>query len=107
MMQPKMLILDEPTLGLAPVILEQLSKALEKVRQSDSIIVLLDEPCTTKPAPKHKIFRYLLRGLAIERPNQVWRADITHGPVPDAERAAVLNEIKVQFKRKGRVLEVE
>jgi hypothetical protein len=30
MMQPKILILDEPTLGLAPVILEQLSKALEK-----------------------------------------------------------------------------
>ena len=28
MMQPKLLILDEPTLGLAPVILEQLSKAL-------------------------------------------------------------------------------
>jgi branched-chain amino acid transport system ATP-binding protein len=71
MMQPKILILDEPTLGLAPVILEQLSKALEKVRQSDSITVRLDEPCTTKPAPKHKIFRYLLRGLAIERPNQV------------------------------------
>ena len=32
MMQPKLLILDEPTLGLAPVILEQLSKALERLR---------------------------------------------------------------------------
>jgi ABC-type branched-subunit amino acid transport system ATPase component len=59
----KVLILDEPNLGLAPVILEQLSKALEKVQQSDSITVLLDEPRTTKPAPKHKIFRYLLAVL--------------------------------------------
>ena len=34
MMKPKLLILDEPTLGLAPVILEQLSKALERLRQT-------------------------------------------------------------------------
>jgi len=34
---PKLLILDEPTLGLAPVILEQLSKALEKLRQTTPI----------------------------------------------------------------------
>ena len=32
MMQPRLLILDEPTLGLAPVILEQLSRALETLR---------------------------------------------------------------------------
>ena len=41
MMQPKILILDEPTLGLALVILEQLSKALEKLRQTTEITVLL------------------------------------------------------------------
>ena len=34
MMKPKLLILDEPTLGLAPVILEQISKALERLRQT-------------------------------------------------------------------------
>src|ERR1700745_216453 len=43
MMQPQILILDEPTLGLAPVILEQLSKALERLRQTTSITVLLGE----------------------------------------------------------------
>jgi branched-chain amino acid transport system ATP-binding protein len=43
MMQPKILILDEPTLGLAPVILEQLSKALERLRQTTPITVLLGE----------------------------------------------------------------
>jgi branched-chain amino acid transport system ATP-binding protein len=43
MMQPKLLILDEPTLGLAPVILEQLSKALDALQKSTPITVLLGE----------------------------------------------------------------
>ncbi len=43
MMQPKLLILDEPTLGLAPVILEQLSKALDRLRKTTPITVLLGE----------------------------------------------------------------
>jgi branched-chain amino acid transport system ATP-binding protein len=43
MMQPRLLILDEPTLGLAPVILEQLSKALEQLQQTTPITVLLGE----------------------------------------------------------------
>ena len=34
-------------------------------------------PNTSKPAPGHKIYPYLLRGLAIDRPNQVWATDIT------------------------------
>jgi hypothetical protein len=36
------------------------------------IAALGPKPRTTKPAPGHKIFPYLLRGLAIERPNHVW-----------------------------------
>ncbi|HVW55248.1 MAG TPA: ATP-binding cassette domain-containing protein [Rhizobiaceae bacterium] len=51
MMQPKLLILDEPTLGLAPVILEQLSKALEQLRQTTSITVLLGEQNVTFALP--------------------------------------------------------
>ena len=38
-------------------------------------------PRTTKPEPGHKIFPYLLRGLAITRPNQVWCMDITYIPM--------------------------
>jgi ABC-type branched-subunit amino acid transport system ATPase component len=51
MMKPKLLILDEPTLGLAPVILELLSKALEKLRQSTPITVLLGEQNVTFALP--------------------------------------------------------
>src|SRR5512132_468338 len=36
---------------------------------------------TTKPQHGHKIFPYLLRDLVIERPNQVWAADITYIPI--------------------------
>jgi branched-chain amino acid transport system ATP-binding protein len=51
MMKPKLLILDEPTLGLAPVILETLSKALEKLRATTTISVLLGEQNVTFALP--------------------------------------------------------
>lgn len=35
-------------------------------------------PNTSKPAPEHKIYPYLLRGLEIAHPNQVWCADVTY-----------------------------
>ena len=38
-------------------------------------------PRTRAPHPAHRIYPYLLRGLAIDRPNQVWCADITYIPV--------------------------
>jgi putative transposase len=38
-------------------------------------------PNTSKPAPGHKIYPYLLRDLAIARPNQVWATDITYIPM--------------------------
>lgn len=42
---------------------------------------LYRRPNTSKPAPGHKIFPYLLRGLKVERPNQVWAMDITYIPM--------------------------
>jgi transposase InsO family protein len=45
------------------------------------IAALGPKPRTSKPAPGHKIFPYLLRGVAIERPNQVRCADITYIPI--------------------------
>ena len=42
---------------------------------------LAPKPGTSRPAPGHRIYPYLLRGLSIERPNQVWAADITYIPM--------------------------
>ena len=38
-------------------------------------------PRTSQPQPGHRVFPYLLRGLQIERPHQVWCADITYIPL--------------------------
>jgi branched-chain amino acid transport system ATP-binding protein len=69
MMQPKLLILDEPTLGLAPVILEQLSKALERLRQTTDITVLLGEQNVTFALP------HADRVYVLEHARIVWEGD--------------------------------
>ena len=45
------------------------------------IEALYRRPRTTKPELGHKIYPYLLRGMAIARPNQVWAMDITYIPM--------------------------
>jgi putative transposase len=39
------------------------------------------KPNLSRPAPGHEIYPYLLRGVAIERPNHVWSTDITYIPM--------------------------
>ena len=57
------------------------------------IEALYRRPRTTKPEPGHKVYPYLLRGMEVVRPNQVWAMDITY--IPTAKGfvylAAVLN----------------
>ncbi len=45
------------------------------------IEALYRKPNTSKTHPHHRIYPYLLRGLAITRPNQVWATDITYIPL--------------------------
>ena len=45
------------------------------------IEALYRRPNTSRPAPGHKIYPYLLRGLTVECPNQVWAMDITYIPM--------------------------
>jgi putative transposase len=45
------------------------------------IEALYRRPRTTRPEPGHKIYPYLLRGMEITRPNQVWAMDITYIPM--------------------------
>src|SRR5688572_18724561 len=45
------------------------------------IEALYRRPKTSKPAPGHKVYPYLLRNMAVTRPNQVWAMDITYVPM--------------------------
>ena len=45
------------------------------------IEALYRRPGSSTPAPGHKIYPYLLRGLKVDRPNQVWAMDITYIPM--------------------------
>jgi len=44
------------------------------------LVPIYQEPNTSKKHPQHKIWPYLLRTVVIDRPNQVWCADITYIP---------------------------
>jgi putative transposase len=54
---------------------------MQRLMRQMGIEALGPKPRTTKPAPGHKVYPYLLRGLTFDRPNQVWAADITYLPI--------------------------
>jgi len=54
---------------------------VKTLMQKMGIEALYRRPRTSKPEPGHKVYPYLLRGLEITRPNQVWAMDITYIPM--------------------------
>ena len=56
-------------------------KRVRRLMRLMGIEALGPKPRTTQRAPGHKIFPYLLRDMKIDRPGQVWAADITYIPI--------------------------
>jgi len=56
-------------------------KRVQRLMRLLGLVAIYQRPNTSKPAAAHKIYPYLLRGLAIERVNQVWCSDVTYIPM--------------------------
>ena len=56
-------------------------KHVQRLMRVMGIVALVPRPGTSKPAPGHKIYPYLLRNVAITEPNHVWAVDITYIPM--------------------------
>src|SRR5512145_3159725 len=71
---------------------------VKTLMQRMGIEALYRRPRTTKPEPGHKIYPYLLRGMEVTRPNQVWAMDITY--VPMARGSVYLAVVLDWFSRR-------
>ena len=56
-------------------------KRIKRLMRVMALEAIYQKPNTSRKHPDHKVYPYLLRGLVIDRPNQVWCADITYIPM--------------------------
>jgi putative transposase len=56
-------------------------KRARRLMRLAGLVAIYQRPNTSKPAPAHKIYLYLLGSISIERVNQVWCADVTYIPM--------------------------
>jgi putative transposase len=54
---------------------------IRRLMRTMGLVAIYQKPRTSLPHPEHRVYPYLLRGLAIERANQVWCADVTYIPM--------------------------
>ncbi|MGN7614443.1 IS3 family transposase [Magnetococcales bacterium HHB-1] len=57
-------------------------KRVQRLMRLMGIEAIYQKPNTSRQHPEHRVYPYLLRGLEIDRPNQVWAADITYVSMP-------------------------
>jgi putative transposase len=53
-------------------------KRVQRLMRLMGLEAIYPKPKTSRPHPTHKVYPYLLRNTVVERPNQVWAADITY-----------------------------
>lgn len=53
-------------------------KCVQRLMRGMGLAAIAPGPHTSRPHPQHKVYPYLLRGVAVTRPNQVWSTDITY-----------------------------
>ena len=56
-------------------------KRVQRLMRTMGLRAIYRRPRTSQPGPGHKVYPYLLGGMEITRPNQVWAADITYIPM--------------------------
>lgn len=56
-------------------------KRVRRLMQKMGLMAIYQKPNTSKPHPEHEIFPYLLSGVDIQSPNQVWCSDVTYIPM--------------------------
>lgn len=72
-------------------------KRVRRLMATMGLAPIYQRPRTTVPHPEHRIYPYLLRNMLIDRPNQVWCADITYIPM----RRGFLYLVAVMAERRG------
>ena len=56
-------------------------KRVQRLMRQMGIMAIYPKPKTSRPVKGHRIYPYLLRGMTVHRPNQVWAADLTYVPM--------------------------